>query len=725
MSVNFKNVKVIFERLSVACLLLHAYSMMKFKSIRIFLFCCCMVRTALGQDMAPVVVIGHYDNAVGTSDAASQGIVQGLTLDDQALLRPGEVLETVPGLVVTQHSGDGKANQYFLRGYNLDHGTDFSTSINGAPTNMPTHAHGQGYSDVNYLIPELVDQIQYRKGPYFASDGDFSSAGSADVRYKNKLDSDFYQFTMGSFGYMRHLIAGSLVLNNDIQKTSSGWIAEGPVLTSALELLDNNGPWGVAEGLQKVNAFSRLSDGSRAKGWSMDSNYYTAHWNSTDQVPLALIDAGQLGRFDSLNPTDGGRSQKTIMSGEFHDFSRDGFMRVSAYWGHQSLKLWSDFTFYELRPTTGDQFEQFENRNTWGLKLSKGFNHSLMGLDSVTEWGAQLRQDDIHVGLLNTQSRAPFATVSDDRVNQTQTGLYVQNITAWSDWSRTVVGVRQDVIRMNLAAQINPLNSGSAGDQKTSPKFSWVLGPWEKTELFFNYGKGFHSNDARGVIDKWDPTQPTVAASPVPALVGSMGKEVGLKSQYFSGLQSSIAFWRLDSDSEIVYSADSSIGSTQPNGASHRTGVEWNNHYVATGWLFLDADVAWTHAQYANINDNDQLGNAMPNAVGKVAIFRASLHNRGAWSAGWETRYIGAYPLNQAASLSAPSAVVTNWRLQNKISPTTTVYLDVLNAFNRRYDDIAYAQDYQVTPSSAAVPEGVTVHAGEPRQLRFSVRVLF
>lgn len=682
--------------------------------------------TVKAQNLAPVVVTGHYDNAIGTSDAASQGIVNGSVLEDQSLLRPGEVLETVPGLVVTQHSGDGKANQYFLRGYNLDHGTDFSTSINGVPANMPTNAHGQGYSDVNYLIPELIDQIQYRKGPYFASDGDFSSAGSADIRYKNKLDSNLYELSIGSYGYKRSLIAGSLSLQRCATcDQSSGLIPDAPVLTSALELLENNGPWTHPEGFNKINAFSRLSDGTRMSGWSSDVNYYSAKWNSTDQVPLALIQSGQLGLYDSMNPTDGGDSGRVILSGEYHDLDKDGYIRISTFAEHYKLQLWSDFTFFELRPSTGDQFEQFENRNILGLKLAKGFNQTIFGRDSVTEYGVQLRQDDIRVALMNTQSRVPFAAVSDDQVSELQTGIYVQNILTWTDWSRTIVGVRQDFIHMNMNAQVNPLNSGVASDQKTSPKFSWVLGPWVKTEFFFNYGKGFHSNDARGVIDKWDPTQPGVASTPVPALVGSMGKEIGLKTQYFDGLQSSVALWQLDSDSEIIYSADSTIGSTTPNGASERKGLEWNNHLIANNWLFFDADMAWTHAQYVTMNDNGLTGNNIPNAVGKVAIFRAAAHDIGTWSAGIETRYIGSYPLNQDGSLIGPSAVVTNLRLQDKLNPKMALYFDVLNMFNRQYYDISYAQDYQVTPSSPTVPEGITVHPGEPRQFRIGLRVNF
>ncbi|MGB8076303.1 MAG: Plug domain-containing protein, partial [Gallionella sp.] len=218
----------------------------------------------------------HYDNAVGSSDAASQGTVSGERLQDLPLLRPGEALETVPGMVVTQHSGDGKANQYFLRGYNLDHGTDFATFVDGVPVNMPTNAHGQGYSDLNYLIPELVQNIDYRKGPYFAEDGDFSSAGSAKFHYRNSLDSNLFNLTAGAYGYRRALLAGSTNLAS--HESNPGSTAtdgnNSPTLLGALELLGENGPWTEPEGLHKINGLLRLSDGAPAQGWSADGVYY-------------------------------------------------------------------------------------------------------------------------------------------------------------------------------------------------------------------------------------------------------------------------------------------------------------------------------------------------------------------------------------------------------------------------------------------------------------------
>lgn len=255
---------------------------------------------------------------------------------------------------------------------------------------------------------------------------------------------------------------------------------------------------------------------------------------------------------------------------------------------HSALQLFSNFTFFELRPDTGDQFEQHESRNFFGGQVVRGWSHPLFGKDSVTEVGVQLRHDEISLGLQNTVMRVPFETVRNDRVGETSFGAWLQNTTSWTDWMRTVVGVREDHVSMNMLSYATPLNSGTASGSRLSPKFSAIFGPWAKTELFVNLGNGFHSNDARGVIDRIDPStgQP---ASAVPALVGSKGKEIGLRTEIVPGLQSSLSFWTLSSASEIIYSADSSIGSTEANGASKRRGIEWNNHWTVAPWLFLDA----------------------------------------------------------------------------------------------------------------------------------------
>jgi outer membrane receptor protein involved in Fe transport len=669
-------------------------------------------------------VKGHYDTAVGTSSAASEGTVEGDALQDIPLLRPGEALETVPGLVVTQHSGDGKANQYFLRGYNLDHGTDLTSFVDGVPVNMPSNAHGQGYTDLNFLIPELVDQINYRKGPYYAQYGDFASAGAVDVHYVDTLDQSLANLTIGAEGYRRLLLAGSCPLISRTCGTGSSqganWDPAGPRILGAIEDLEENGPWTLHEGLHKFNGLLRLSNGTTASGWSLDAIAYEAHWDSTDQVPLALIQSGQLGRFSPLDPTDGGDSGRDVVSGEWHLADASGYMRANFFLEHYRLQLWSDFTYFELRPATGDQFEQEESRNFEGGSLARGWNHALMGYPSTTEVGLQTRHDNVNVGLFDTQDRTVFQAVSDELVDETQSGLYVQNSTQWRPWFRSVVGLREDQITMDATSYSTPQNSGNASGSKFSPKASLIFGPRFDTEFFIDVGKGFHSNDARGVIDRVDPTTGE-SASPVPALVGSLGRELGARTELVPGLQSSLALWSLNSASELIYNADSDIGSTSPNAASKRYGVEWNNHLVQGSHLLFDADLAWTHARYAEENQNGQLGDMIPNAVSAVGIFRATVQNLSLWTLGWETRYIGPYPLSQDGMRSACPSWITNLRVKRQINRNLSVYIDVLNLFNREYYDIEYEQDYRVTPTSPTVPAGVTVHPGEPRELRVTL----
>jgi hypothetical protein len=652
-----------------------------------------------------VEIAGHYANGIGTSDAASQGTVRGERLTDLPLLRPGEVLETVPGLVVTQHSGDGKANQYFLRGYNLDHGTDFATWVEGLPVNMPTNAHGQGYTDLNFLIPELVEKIDYRKGPYFAEDGDFSSAGSAHIKYRDTLDAGILNLTIGGEGYRRVVLAGSTPLS-----TFTGGGA-GPRLLGALEVQRDDGPWTTPEGVRKYNGVLKLSDGDYARGWSVSALDYTNHWTSTDQVPLELIQSGQLGRYAAIDPTDGGNSTRAVLSGEWHQHDDAGYTNVSAYAQHYKLKLWSNFTYFEEDTERGDQFEQQEARNMFGGQAVHGWRHGLFGRDSTTEAGLQLRHDHIDVGLFHTEARVPFETVRSDRVSETLVGAYVQNTTTWVPWFRTLLGLREDHAFMDVK-DVQLSTSGHASGNKLSPKVSLVFGPWAKTEFFANAGRGFHSNDARGTV---------AATDPVPALVASKGAEVGLRTEIVPGLQTSLALWRLDSDSELVYVGDE--GGTEANAATRRHGIELNNHLVLNRWLLVDADMAWTHARYADANANGDVGNHVGNSVGRVGLVGVTLHELGPWSAGLITRYIGSYPLSQDGALTTPSSFVTNLQLRRAITPSLSVQVDVLNLFDRKFYDIAYEQDYRATPTSPVVPSGVTVHPGEPLALRVSLNM--
>jgi len=658
----------------------------------------------------------HYDNAVGSSDAASQGVIRAELLKSRPALRPGEVLEFVPGLIVTQHSGDGKANQYFLRGFNLDHGTDFATTVNGLPVNMPTHGHGQGYSDLNFLMPELVDRIEYRKGPYFAKNGDFASAGSADIAYRTRLDAPFAALTLGENGFRRALVAGSAEVGTS-----------GLQLLGAVELQRNDGPWTVPEGLHKNNGLLTLSGGTAARGWSASLMGYSAHWTSTDQIPERLIAAGRyegkpFGRFDSLDPSDGGETRRSSLSGEWHETNETGATHIAAYAIDYRLKLFSNFSYALERPDDGDQFSQQDRRQVYGFSASRALEHSLGALPARTEIGVQLRQDRIRVGLFDTVQRRVSGTTRDDKVREGLYGLYAQTAIELTPWLRSVVGLRADVARFSVDSLSNAANSGRSRDHLLSPKLSLIAGPWAKTEFFFNAGRGFHSNDARGTTATVDPKTGD-AVDKVPGLVASRGMELGARTEWIPGLQSSLALWKLDFDSELVYVGDA--GATEPNRPSARRGIEWNNRWIPVPWLLVDADLAWTHARFS---DSDPAGNRIPNAVDKVGSVAVTLRDLGPWSASINWRYLGSGALIEDNSVRSHASLTTNLRVSHRLNRylgrDSELTLDLFNLLDRKLNDIEYFYESQLPGETAPVADR-HIHPAEPRSVRLTLRTAF
>ena len=422
-----------------------------------------------------IEVTGTYDNGVGTSDAASQGSITPKLIDTRPLLRPADVLEAVPGLVVTQHSGDGKATQFFLRGFNLDHGTDFATWVAGTPVNMPSHGHGQGYSDLNFLIPELVSRIDYRKGPYFADEGDFSSAGSAHFHYYDRLPRNLVEVGAGGFGYHRVLIAGSPA-DKDTR------------LTYALEVLRNDGPWERPNDYAKLNGTLRWQFGTAHTLHRLTAMHYEGKWNATDQVPLRALVAGTLGRFGNLDATDGGKTARTSLGYEFRHSHDNHHFQVNAYALRYRMQLFSNFTYAMNNTANGDQFEQVDQRTVWGVTPTWLWTARIGERESTTKAGFNFRRDMIgRVGLYNTAARQRLSTVREDAVRQEGAGAFLENTFAWTPWLRSIAGLRVDTYRAEVNSN-TALNSGQADGKITSPKLGLVFGPWSETEFFVNSG---------------------------------------------------------------------------------------------------------------------------------------------------------------------------------------------------------------------------------------------
>ncbi|MDQ2978727.1 MAG: TonB-dependent receptor, partial [Acidobacteriota bacterium] len=482
------------------------------------------------------------ESLLGVANAATEGAITGRQVEERPILRPGEVLETVPGLVISQHSGEGKANQYYLRGFNLDHGTDFATSVAGIPANMPSHAHGQGYSDLNFLIPELVTGVQYRKGPYGADEGDFSTAGSANVVYANFLEHGIARVGGGAEGYGRALFAQS-------PKVGAG------TLLYALEVTRNDGPWVHPDEMRKYNGVLRYSVPGDDGAFSITAMGYQNRWNSTDQVADRAISSGYISRFGAIDPTDGGETHRYSLSADWEGRGADSVTRVTAYAVDYRLKLTSNFTYFLEDPVNGDQFQQRDRRAVTGLKASHQWLASFFGMEAENTAGIQLRNDNIvEDGLFHTKAGEVLDTIRVDHVTQTSGSLYAQTSVRWGPKVRTILGVRGDLYRFHVQSD-NAANSGDGTASLASPKVSVVLGPWANTELYANFGYGFHSNDARGATITQDPKTGERVERVTP-LVRAKGAEIGIRSVLLPRLQTTLSLWGLDMGSELVFTGD-------------------------------------------------------------------------------------------------------------------------------------------------------------------------
>jgi hypothetical protein len=634
--------------------------------------------------------------------AASEMRVSGEAFNAQPASRVGELLEVVPGLIVTQHSGEGKANQYFLRGFNLDHGTDLAITVDGMPVNMPSHGHGQGYADINFLIPELVRSVNIRKGPYFADQGDFASAGAVGIDYLNKLPKNLAEITFGSFGYQRALAAGSSA------------VGEGTLL-AAIEADKYNGPWDVPDNVRKLNGVLRYSQGTATDGFSLSAMAYSNGWNSTDQVPQRAIDQGIIGRFGSLDATDGGTSSRFSLSSNWAQSSDFGQSKISAYVIRSSLQLFNNFTYLLDDPVNGDQFSQLDRRTLSGFDASHSFDMRFAGIETQTRVGLRTRADDIHVGLFRTLQRATLSTVREDNVREGNFGLWADTTARWTDWLRTTVGIREDYFAGRVASDTLQ-NSGSAQAAMTSPKAGIVLGPWYKTEFYGNAGYGLHSNDIRGATISVDPNDKVTPLDRVPLLVRSKGAEIGIRTKAVPDLTSSLAVFVLDFDSELLFVGDA--GTTEPSRPSRRVGVEWTNQYKVRPWMTLDLDLAYASARFT---DFDPAGDRIPGAPAMVASGGITFGADTGWFGALRARYFGPRPLIEDDSVRSQKSLIFNARAGYRFDNGLKLQLDVLNLFNAQTNQIEY---FYLSRLPGEPIDGVAdrhVHPAEPLAVRLSL----
>ncbi len=669
-----------------------------------------------------ITVSSGRQDLTGVADSATEGTVTARQLANRPLLRPAEALETVPGMIVTQHSGDGKANQYFLRGFNLDHGSDFATHVMGMPVNMVSHAHGQGYMDLNFLIPELIGGIQYRKGVYAAEDGDFATTGGARIDYLRKLDRSFVELGMGQRNFRRLLAAGGHSLG-DIN------------LLGAFETSGYDGPWEQPQNLQKYNGVLRLTSGTAANGFSLTGMAYKADWTATEHVPERAISRGEIGRYGALSAKDGGRTHRHSLSGDWTRTTDAGASKLNLYVVDYGLNYFANPSGY-IGGVQGDQHEQADERTLWGGQVKHSWFLGPQWKDTELSVGAQLRQDRISsVGLYATENRQRTNTIREDRIRETALAFLLEARTQWTGWLRSTLGLRRDQIDARvtpLAGQFNMRNGGDTSAGQTSPKLGLVFGPFDllgPTEFYANWGRGFHSNDARGATARSNP-QDGSSADAVPLIVKAKGSEVGIRTTPLKGWHSSLSVWQMALASELVFVGDEGI--TEPKGASRRHGIEWSNYITpADGWI-IDADLAWSQARFTEANP-DNGGRRVPNAIPLTASL-GLIADSGPWFGGLRLRYLGAYALEETGERKSAPFWMANLKAGYRITPQLQLTLDVLNLFDKKANDIEYwggactrneAQAGTGGCGAGTAIDGRLVHPLEPRTFRVGLRATF
>lgn len=605
------------------------------------------------QSTEEIVVFGRNSNLVGTASAASQGSVSGADLLVRPMFKTAELLESMPGMVAVQHSGSGKANQYFLRGFNLDHGTDYTVILDGMPMNLRSHGHGQGYLDVNGMIPETVDRIDYRKGPYRADLGDFSVAGASFIRTIDSVDQSFISTEAGENAWRR--FAGG-----------TSYEIGGGTATVVGEYKQYDGPWQSSEELEHQAIWSKYRKNTGFGQAIFTLSGYEARWNPTEQIPERIIGSAVCpDAFCSPDPTADGSTSRWILTSQLlgSDWTANGYAQYYN-WSMRS------------NPTYDYQLNQFDNRFTVGGSVNKTIVDSNEFDVSI---GADTRYDDAgRVGVENSEKGVFVAEIADNEIKEGSVGAYVETTWHVSQDLRLMGGLRGDAYDFDVIAHNANSADGHKKDSQVSPKIGMAYRASDALEFYANWGRGFHSNDARGVVNDVDP---------VPGLSEGTGREIGARTS-IGDFKFTATYWELDQASELIFVGDSNA--VEPKGGSERDGYELTMFWQPLPWLGIDAVYTDSEARYANIAD----GELVENALEQAAQFGISA-TRDNWDVSLRARYMGPYALITDNSERASSLTTVSLRGAYHWD-AVTLYAEVINLLDTDRKEINYSYEAHI-----------------------------
>ncbi len=695
-----------------------------------------------GTDTAPaasptadIVVTASRADLLGLAATASQGTITAEELKLRPAYRVGELLESVPGLVVTVHSGEGKANQFLARGFNLDHGTDIANFIDDIPINRVSNTHGEGYSDLNFIVAQALGGLDYTKGTYYPSVGNFGDVASVHLHIADAIPNEV-TLSGDTFSGFGTRAGGTYKLDTDDR------------VLAAFEFNRVNGPFVPPGDFNKYAGILKYSHGTPADGFDVTGQYYHGTGLFSTDQPLRAVQHGLIGRYGTLDPTDGTSNDRLSVSGHYAATGDAWQFTSNAYYVRSTQTLFNNFTHFLEDPVNGDQEEQNEARNLFGGGAAFMLNSKVGGIDTATTVGVQGRYDNVLVDRRHTVARdvlpycellhadgsvtqysigQPFCTL--DRVHLYDVGLYAENATHFTPWLRTNVGLREEFYgggdRDLLPDRPFSLMPFTQNVTLFQPKGSVTVGPFAKTEVYFSAGRGFHSNDIRSVSGTVLLENVPGFAQPTPLLVRVDSEEVGLRSDIIPLTHLQFAAFLLHVGSEQIYDQDQ--GEDVPGAPSRRYGFELSGQVRPRPWIEFNVDLSYSHARFntAALADYGDFGPYIPNSPAFVGSFGILVDNFGPWFGSVQVRVLGAYPLVSDNSERDPGYAETNARIGYKFSSRLRAQVEVFNLFDVHANAGAFYYTTLIPGDNGVPTADHQNHPLEPISARFSVTAGF
>lgn len=649
----------------------------------------------------PVVVRGDRSYS-----AASSTTVRGIDLAIRPRASSQDLLRLAPGLVISQHAGGGKAEQIFLRGFDADHGTDVAISVDGTPVNMVSHAHGQGYADLHFVIPEVVEAVEVNKGPFSATDGDFATAGSVMLRTRDRISGAVMQARGGSFG------TGNLLMMlpfGGAAHESGGFVA-----ASADR---SDGPFEASQNFRRYNLFSKWTRPLGNADLIATVSGFRADWDASGQIPGRAVQVGTITRFGAIDPTEGGDTRRYDASLEYRsrpDASQQWSVRAWA--AHYYLDLFSNFTFLLNDSINGDGIEQVDDRYLGGFQARYGRAAGMLGRNGWASAGTGARIDRIDAMLASQRERSRLAVRTDDRIDQRHGFAWARYDLQLASRVRIDFGMRADAFQFDVRDRLNedtnelPRGTGIVSQAIISPKVNLAWDATDQVTVFANAASGFHSNHARDAI---------LASGGERVLPRARGSEVGARHTW-SGGSIAVAAWLLDLQSELIYVGDEGV--TEPVGRTRRTGLDIEGRVQLLDWLWLDADLNLNRARLRDEDDGEDYVPLAPRLTSNAGL---TVRELGRVSGGARVRHIGSRPADESGSVTAQGSTIAEVFARFAATSRANIFFAIDNLFDARWNEAQFSTTSRLPGEPAAGITELHFTPGAPRSVQIGLEYRF